>query len=52
VFDESVFPFSKLRPNAGACLRSEIALLPNALLDSHTSFEDALLHDRKDLDVA
>jgi hypothetical protein len=29
VFDESVYPFSKLNPNAGVRLRSEILLLPN-----------------------
>jgi hypothetical protein len=32
VFDESV-PFSKLHPNAGAQLRSEISLLPSSLID-------------------
>jgi histone deacetylase 1/2 len=34
VFDESVFPFSKLNPNAGARLRSEILLLPSELLNT------------------
>jgi hypothetical protein len=29
VFDESVYPFSKLNPNAGVRLRSEVLLLPN-----------------------
>jgi hypothetical protein len=29
VFDESVYPFSKLNPNAGVCLRSEVLLLSN-----------------------
>jgi hypothetical protein len=28
VFDEDVFPFSKLHPNAGLLLRSQILLLP------------------------
>jgi hypothetical protein len=28
VFDETVYPFAKLNPNAGACLRGEISLLP------------------------
>jgi hypothetical protein len=37
IFDESVFPFSKLNSNAGAWLRSEISLLPSSLLD-HTLF--------------
>ena len=31
VFDESVFPFSSLHPNAGARLRSEISLLPETI---------------------
>ena len=34
VFDENVFPFSKLHSNAGARLRSEILLLPPSLLNS------------------
>lgn len=34
VFDENIFPFSLLHPNAGACLRSEISLLPPDLLPS------------------
>jgi hypothetical protein len=29
VFDETVFPFSKLNPNVGTRLRSEILLLPS-----------------------
>jgi hypothetical protein len=33
VFDEIVFPFSKLHPNGGAHLRSEISLLPSSLVD-------------------
>ena len=31
VFDESVFPFETLHPNAGALLRQEILLLPSTL---------------------
>jgi hypothetical protein len=31
VFDETVFPFSKLHPNAGSRLRQEILLLPEYL---------------------
>jgi histone deacetylase 1/2 len=31
VFDETIFPFASLHPNAGAHLRSEIALLPDIL---------------------
>jgi hypothetical protein len=33
VFDEDILPFSKLHPNAGARLRSEILLLPSHLLN-------------------
>jgi hypothetical protein len=33
VFDETVFLFSKLHPNAGARLCSEISLLPPPLVD-------------------
>lgn len=33
VFDENIFPFSKLHPNAGARLRSELLLLPSTLLN-------------------
>ena len=31
VFDETLFPFEKLHPNAGALLRQEILLLPPSL---------------------
>jgi hypothetical protein len=37
VFDEIVFPFSELHPNAGACLRGEILLLPPDLLNPDTA---------------
>jgi hypothetical protein len=33
-FDETVFPFSTLHPNAGAHLSAEISLLPNTLTNS------------------
>jgi hypothetical protein len=33
VFDETVYPFSMLHPNAGAHLRSEISLIPPSLVD-------------------
>jgi histone deacetylase 1/2 len=33
VFDEHLFPFASLHPNAGAQLRAEIALLPDSLLN-------------------
>jgi histone deacetylase 1/2 len=35
VFDENVFPFASLHPNAGALLRKELLLLPNHLVSSH-----------------
>jgi hypothetical protein len=35
IFDEEVFPFSNLHPNAGAHLRSEIALLHQTLIPSN-----------------
>lgn len=31
VFDETIFPFAALHPNAGARLRSEVLLLPEHL---------------------
>jgi hypothetical protein len=37
MFDETVFPFSKLHSNAGARLRSEIFLLPQSLLNLSTN---------------
>jgi hypothetical protein len=36
VFDETVFPFSKLHPNAGSRLRQEILLLPEYLQNPST----------------
>ena len=33
VFDENIFPFAALHPNAGARLRAEILLLPPDLLN-------------------
>lgn len=38
IFDEDVFPFANLHPNAGARLRSEILLLPSYLLNSSSEF--------------
>jgi hypothetical protein len=35
VFDETVFPFQSLHPNAGALLRKEILLLPESLHPSY-----------------
>jgi len=45
VFDETVFPFASLHPNAGARLRSELALLPDILKKRSSDFRDANLHD-------
>lgn len=47
-FDEHIFPFAELHPNAGARLRSEISLLSDALLNPNSSFGDAILNDRND----
>lgn len=49
VFDESVFPFASLHPNAGAQLKSEISLLPNHLLSS-SSFSDGDMFDHGQYD--
>jgi hypothetical protein len=38
VFDETIFPFASLHPNAGACLRKEIELLPDVLKNSSSEF--------------
>jgi hypothetical protein len=40
VFDETLFPFSKLHPNAGARLRSEVLLLPTSPVNSSSSGGD------------
>lgn len=45
VFDESVFPFTQLHPNAGTRLRFEISLLPDALLSPISCLGDAIVHD-------
>uniref|UniRef100_J3LIX4 Reverse transcriptase Ty1/copia-type domain-containing protein n=1 Tax=Oryza brachyantha TaxID=4533 RepID=J3LIX4_ORYBR len=39
VFDESIFPFTKLHANAGARLRSEIALLPDTLFPGNRGLQ-------------
>ena len=44
-FDETIFPFTSLHPNAGARLRSEISLLPESLLGSSSSSGDVNVHD-------
>lgn len=46
VFDENVFPFALLHPNAGARLRSELTLLPDVLLNpSYSSIGDVNAND-------
>lgn len=46
VFDEHVFPFAQLHPNAGARLRSELVLLPDILLNPTGTFGDANILDQ------
>ena len=46
VFDEQVFPFASLHPNAGAQLRKEILLLPPSL---HPTYEG--VHNRDHLPI-
>jgi hypothetical protein len=45
MFDETIFPFSQLHPNAGSQLHAEILLLPPTLRNFH---EDALVDDHRD----
>jgi hypothetical protein len=45
VFDENVFPFATLHPNAGARLHAELQILPDVLRNPSVSFRDALIHD-------
>jgi hypothetical protein len=42
VFDENVFPFASLHPNAGALLKKEILLLPSS--SSHESAQNCTAH--------
>ena len=44
VFDEHVFPFASLHPNAGARLRSKLDLLLDVLKNPSSTFGDAILH--------
>jgi hypothetical protein len=48
VFDESVFPFASLHPNAGARLRAELSVLPDVLLNPSMPFGDAKIRDQHD----
>jgi hypothetical protein len=50
VFDENVFPFSKLHDNAGARLRAEILLLPSSLRNPSSGDDlvvDHMSHDTR-----
>jgi hypothetical protein len=47
VFNEDIFPFASLHPNAGARLRAEILLLPNSLYDPNATFGNASVSDRQ-----
>jgi hypothetical protein len=44
-FDEHVFPFARLHPNASARLRAELSILPDALINHDARFGDAILLD-------
>jgi hypothetical protein len=50
VFDENVFPFARLHPNAGMRLRAELALLPDILKNpsapSSSDFGNATVRDQ------
>jgi hypothetical protein len=44
VFDENIFPFASLHPNAGRRLREEILLLPNDPPLSSVSLDNRGVH--------
>jgi len=44
VFDETVFPFSKLHPNAGVRLRSKILLIPSSLRNPSDGYDNSSDH--------
>jgi hypothetical protein len=46
VFNEEVFPFAALHPNAGAWLRAELDLLPDVLKNPSSVFENAKISDQ------
>ena len=46
VFDETVYPFSQLHPNAGARLRAELDLLPDVLKNPSHEFGTANVLDQ------
>jgi hypothetical protein len=45
IFDEHIFPFVSMHPNAGARLRAEILLLPNSLYEPNATFGNASVSD-------
>lgn len=45
IFDETIFPFAELHPNAGARLRSKILLLPDSLLNPSSGSENDISFD-------
>jgi histone deacetylase 1/2 len=46
VFDETIFPFASMHPNAGARLRAELSILPNILLNPSTNLGDVNVQDQ------
>lgn len=52
VFDESSFPFAKLHSNPGACLRSEVLLLPPHLFPPSSLLDPGgnIVHDQPMID--
>lgn len=51
VFDETLFPFAKLHPNAGALLRAEIELLPDLdTISDHVGELDKADHVNKSIE--
>lgn len=47
IFDEQVFPFASLHPNASAQLRDELALLPDILMNPSCSSGGAQISDQR-----
>jgi hypothetical protein len=45
IFDEHVFPFTSMHPNAGAQLQAKITLLPKVLQNPYTSVRDSYTLD-------
>ena len=56
IFDETIFPFASMHPNAGALLRKEILLLPknlrNADLEDVNCFAPNIANDFPNGDVS